>query len=68
MGTWSREYGAVMRVCLTDVPGQSASILRRVMYELMSLPEPREAPGARPVPAPRSISLHPDDASMGAVP
>jgi hypothetical protein len=68
MSSWSGEYGAVMRACLTDVPGRSATILRHVMYELMSLPEPGEAPGARPVPAPRAISLHPGDASMGAVP
>jgi hypothetical protein len=55
IGNWSGEYGAVMRACLTDVPGQSATILRRVMYELMGLPEPSEAPCVRPVPAPHAI-------------
>jgi hypothetical protein len=67
MGAWSRDYGTVMRACLTDVPGQSASILRRVMYELMGLPEPGEVPCVRPVPAPRTVSLHPGDVGMGAV-
>ena len=71
--TWSREYGAVMRACLTDVPGQSARILRRVMYGLMGLSEPGEMPVACPVPAPRTVnlhpgSLHPGDVTTGAVP
>jgi hypothetical protein len=63
MDSWPGEYGGVMRACLTDVPGQSAKILRRVMYELMRLPEPCEAPSTRPVPAPRIIRLHPGEAA-----
>jgi hypothetical protein len=66
MDTWSWEYSAVMRAGLTDVPGQSAEIIRRVMYGLMNLPEPDTIPGAQPVPMPRAVSSLPDDASMEA--
>ena len=57
-----------MRTCLTDVPGQSARILRQVMYGLMGLPEPGEVPGAWTVPAPRTASLHPGGVNLEAVP
>jgi hypothetical protein len=67
MDAWPEEYAAVMRARLTDVPGQSASIIRRVMYELMDLPEPDEAPGVHPVPMPHAVSVNPGDAIMGAV-
>jgi hypothetical protein len=50
------------------VPGQSARILRHVMYGLIGLPEPGEVAGAWTVPAPRTVSLHPSGVSMEAVP
>lgn len=68
MATWHREYGAVMRARLTDVPGQSARIIRRVLYELMGLPEPGGTPGVDPVAVPQVIRARPGDTSMGAVP
>jgi hypothetical protein len=67
MDTWPGGYAAEMRAHLTDVPGQSAGIIRRVMYALMSLPEPGEAPSVHPVPMPRAVSLHPGDVSLEAV-
>jgi hypothetical protein len=39
-----------VRSRITDVPGSSARIIRRVMYELMSLPEPKAPAVTRPVP------------------
>jgi hypothetical protein len=69
MSTWPGEgHAAVIRSGVTDVPGQSARIIRRVMYELMGLPEPAGAPCADPVPGPRLVSFHPDEASMRIVP
>lgn len=68
MATWHKEYGVVMRACLTDVPGQSARIIRRVLYELMGLPEPGGTPGVDPIPVPQVIRVRPDDASTGVVP
>jgi hypothetical protein len=63
MSSWPRECGAVMRGCLTDVPGQSARILRRVMYQLMDLSEPGEVPSTPPVPGPRTIGLYRGEAA-----
>jgi hypothetical protein len=68
MGGWPEEYQGMVRACLTDVPGRSTTILRRVMYELMDLPEPTEGPGTRPVPAPRTIRLPSGEVSIGIVP
>lgn len=67
MAGWSTEYGSVMRACVTDVPGKSAAILRRVMYELMNLAEPAEAPWAPPLSPPRTIGTPPCDADSGMV-
>lgn len=54
--TWPAEkYTAMMRGGITDAAGRSAGIIRRVMYELMSLPEPNEAPRTDPVPGPRLV-------------
>jgi hypothetical protein len=56
MSAWTGEYAAAMLGALTEVPGRSAGIIRRVMYELMRLPEPGEEPVARPVRVPSVIS------------
>jgi hypothetical protein len=66
--TWPREHGAVMRERLTDVPGQSARIIRRLMYELMDLPEPGGPLAVHPVPAPRIVSFDAGYASMEVLP
>lgn len=55
MAGWSAESQYVMRGMLTDVPGQSARIIRKVMYQLMSLQEPDGCPEAPPVPEPVMI-------------
>jgi hypothetical protein len=66
MSAWPGEHGVTMRACLTDVPGRSAGIIRRVMYELMGLPEPAEAPSVHPVPAPRVVvGVGAGDVSLG---
>jgi hypothetical protein len=46
----------VIRALVTDTPGQSARIIRSVMYRLMKLPEPAAEPVVRPVPVPRPVS------------
>jgi hypothetical protein len=67
--TWPREHGTVMQAGLTDLPGESAQVLRRLMYELMDLPEPGWAPIVHPAPAPRTVSFDADSyASMAAAP
>jgi hypothetical protein len=53
---WSPENSAAIRARITDVPGQSARIIRRVMYQLMNLPEPVTEPVVSPVPVPAVIS------------
>lgn len=66
--TWpAKECAPVVRDCVTDMPGRSARIIRRVMYELMGLSEPGQAPRADPVPCPRLIGTRPGEAGMGAV-
>jgi hypothetical protein len=65
--TWPGECAPIMRAGLTDVPGQSARVIRRVMYALMGLPEPGEIPGIRPVPAPRVVRFDQGHASMEAI-
>ncbi|MBA9002533.1 hypothetical protein [Thermomonospora cellulosilytica] len=46
---------AVLRDRLTSEPGRSAVLLRRVMYELLRLPEPVEPPSVDPAPLPVPI-------------
>ena len=65
--TWPQEYAPVMRAGLTDVPGQSAQIIRRMMYKLMDLPEPGTVPGIRPVPAPRVVSFDQGHDTIAAI-
>jgi hypothetical protein len=50
---WDPAVSAAVRARITDVPGLSAAIIRRVMYELMNLPEPAAAALTRPVPVVR---------------
>jgi hypothetical protein len=68
MDTWpGEECAAVMRGAVTDAPGQSARIIRRVMYELIGLPEPHEAPRADPMPRPGLVGFHPGQADLRMV-
>jgi hypothetical protein len=64
MRTWPREHQGMMRAGLTDVPGQSAWIIRRLMYKLMCLPEPGEGPSALSPPDP--VDPHSYDTSVRA--
>jgi hypothetical protein len=49
---WSPGAHAAIRAQVTDMPGQSARIIRSVMYRLLKLPEPTTEPEVRPVPVP----------------
>jgi hypothetical protein len=49
---WRPEASASIRAQITDVPGRSGQIIRRVMYRLMKLPEPGTVPEVCPVPLP----------------
>jgi hypothetical protein len=57
VSTWRPEQHSLIRALVTDVPGQSARIIRSVMYRLMMLPEPADEPQIRPVPVPRPVSF-----------
>jgi hypothetical protein len=50
---WPAERHDMIRALVTDFPGQSAGLIRSLMYRLMKLPEPAEAAQTLPVPAPR---------------
>jgi hypothetical protein len=54
---WKPEQYRAIQALVTDVPGQSARIIRSVMYRLMKLPEPADEPRVRPVPAPRPVTF-----------
>jgi hypothetical protein len=54
---WSAAMHSAIRAQVTDVPGQSARIIRSVMYRLMKLPEPAHAPVIRPVPVPEAVVI-----------
>jgi hypothetical protein len=45
----------VVRAAITSRPGQAAAVLRRAMYELLTLPEPEGAAGTRFVSAPNPL-------------
>jgi hypothetical protein len=53
---WPPEQHGMIRALVTDAPGQSARIIRSVMYRLMNLPEPAAEPEVRPVPVPRPVT------------
>jgi hypothetical protein len=53
---WTPEGASAIRARITDVPGESARIIRRVMYRLMDLPEPDTDPAVCPVPVPAVIT------------
>lgn len=55
--TWKPEQYRAIRALVTDVPGQSARIIRSVMYRLLKLPEPAGSPPVCPVGAPRPVTL-----------
>lgn len=54
---WPPGTSATVRSRITGVPGQSARILRAVMYQLMNLPEPDASPEVAPVPVPRTTAI-----------
>jgi hypothetical protein len=55
---WRPEQHSLIQELVTDAPGQSARIIRSVMYRLMKLPEPTDEPQVRPVPVPRPVTFH----------
>jgi hypothetical protein len=57
ISAWRPEQHRAMQALVTDVPGQSARIIRSVMYRLMKLPEPDGQPNVRPVPDPRPVAI-----------
>jgi hypothetical protein len=52
---WRPEQHERIRALVTDVPGESARLMRSAMYRLMKLPEPDRPAQTRPVPVPRSL-------------
>ncbi len=52
VSAWSPDAYEQVRARVTDVPGQSARMIRAAMYKLMKLPEPAGPPEAGPVPIP----------------
>jgi len=52
---WHAQAHAAIRERVSDLPGQSAQILRTAMYRLMSLAEPADPPVVRPVPVPEPL-------------
>ncbi|HZR49870.1 MAG TPA: hypothetical protein VFB06_10160 [Streptosporangiaceae bacterium] len=57
VSAWSPQQHAKIRDLVTDVPGQSANIIRSIMYRLMKLPEPVEGARIWPVPVPRPFAV-----------
>ena len=53
---WQPEQYRMIKALVTDVPGQSAAIIRSAMYRLMRLPEPADDPQTRPVPIARPVT------------
>ena len=52
VAAWRAGDHAAVAAGITGVPGESARIIRRVMYQLMGLAEPEDPPVVLPVPAP----------------
>lgn len=57
MTGWSADAAAGMLGQITDLPGQSAAVIRATMYQLMRLPEPRAEPECQPVAVPEPVML-----------
>jgi hypothetical protein len=57
LSAWDPGQHAVIRAMITDIPGQSAAVIRDLLYRLMRLPAPPAEPEARPVPPPRLVAL-----------
>ncbi|MBV9452260.1 MAG: hypothetical protein JO345_40865 [Streptosporangiaceae bacterium] len=57
MSAWRPEQHRAIQALVTDIPGQSARIIRSAMYRLMQLPEPDNEPQVWPVPAPRPVVI-----------
>jgi hypothetical protein len=54
---WSPQRHAAVRAFVTDIPGESALVVRSLLYRLMKLPEPQADPVVPPVPLPRPVTL-----------
>jgi len=57
IATWHAGASAAMRGHITDLPGQSAVVIRAAMYRLMRLPEPQSEPECRPVAVPEPVVI-----------
>jgi hypothetical protein len=55
--TWRPEQHSVIQAMITDSPGQSAHIIRSLLYRLMRLSVPSAGPEVPPVPAPQPVAL-----------
>jgi hypothetical protein len=51
MTAWHPPLHEAVHAAVTSAPGQAATMIRRVMYELIRLPEPPGPPEVTPVPA-----------------
>jgi hypothetical protein len=54
---WSPQRHAAVRAIVTDIPGESAPVVRSLLYRLMKLAEPQTDPVVPPVPLPRPVML-----------
>jgi hypothetical protein len=54
---WTPSLHRMIRVRVTSVPGQSARLIRALMYRMMNLAEPAAEPVVRPVPAPEPLAI-----------
>jgi hypothetical protein len=57
VSTWRPEQHSAIQALVTDIPGQSASAIRAVMYKLMKLSVPAGEPPTGPVPVPRPVTV-----------
>jgi hypothetical protein len=57
MTAWTPARHRAIRARVTDVPGQSARLIRAVMYHLLDLAEPTVEPMTRPVPIPEPLAI-----------
>jgi hypothetical protein len=53
---WRPEQHSVIQAMITDIPGQSAYIIRSLLYRLMRLSVPSTGPEVLPVPAPQRVA------------
>lgn len=53
--SWTPAKHQKMRKLVTDAPGRSGELVRSLMYRMLELEEPGQAPRISPVPAPRPL-------------